>query len=106
MHGAQTTRVTGVAASAPLLLDQLAAVFAVGVYLDLGAGCTASVEATPDDVMNPAVTPVWYPCGVAALTGATADVAAGLGFPARAIRLNQTVGAGSSVMTVLQQGLR
>lgn len=100
-----TGSVTGVAASAWLPLDQYTSGFGDGVYLDLGAGCTASVEVTPDDVFDPDVTPKAYPCGVTALTGATTDVAAQLPFAARAVRLNQTVGAAQSFIKVAVKGL-
>lgn len=101
----QSVTVTGVAASAPLLLDAYTVGDEDGVFIDIGAGCTATVEITPDDIMDPSVVPVWYPTGVTALTGATTDVAAGLPFAARGIRLNQTVGAALSTLKVVTQGI-
>lgn len=101
----QTTSVTGVTASAPLMLDAYATGALATVFLDLGAGCTASVEITPDDVQDPSVTPKWYPVPVAALTGATTDLCAALGVQGRAIRLNQTVGAALSLMKLVAHGI-
>lgn len=97
--------VTGVAASAWLPLDHYTGGFGDGLFLNLGAGCTASVEATPDDVFDPAVTPVAYPIGVAALTAATTDAAAAMPFAAKAVRVNQTVGAVATTLQVAVRGL-
>lgn len=102
----QTQSVTGVAASPPLLLDTNASGQYPSVFLQMGAGCTASVQATADDVMDPTVSPVWVAVPVAALTGATTSVAAGLGLFARAVRLNQTAGAALSRIKVVSAGLR
>lgn len=106
MPRVQSTSATGVVASAPLLLDMASVGPLPGVFLTVGAGCTVSVEVTADDVENSAVTPVWVACGVAALTGAVASAAAGLTFPARAVRLNQTAGANTSTMKLVEKGIR
>lgn len=94
MRGGQVS-VTGVGVSAPLVLDPYTAASAyTGVYLAPGAGCTASVEATPDDPFS--ANPNWFPAGLPALTAATTAVAALFPFPARAVRINQTVGAAAA----------
>ncbi len=98
-------QVTGAAASAALPLDPASVGGVLGVFLDVGAGCTCTVQITPDNVFDPNVVPVWYPTDVAALTGATADVAAGLTFGAVAIRINQTAGAAATVMKVVSRGI-
>lgn len=100
-----TVSTTGVGQSNWLPLDAPTSGFGDGIFLDVGAGATVSVEVTPDNVFDPNVVPVAYPVGVAALTGATADVAAQLPYAVRAIRLNQTVGAAPSTMKVVTKGL-
>lgn len=96
--------VTGVSASAWLPADHLTAGFGDGVYVKPGAGATVTVECTPDDVFNPAVTPVAFATGVSALTGATTNVAAQLPFAVKAIRLNQTVGSSTSELKIVVRG--
>jgi len=97
--------VTGVAISAWLPLDLGSVGPNAGIFLDMGAACTGTVEVTADDIFNPAVVPIAYASGVATLTGATTDVAAALNYPARAVRLNQSAGAALSRLTVVQKGI-
>jgi hypothetical protein len=97
--------VTGVTTSAWLPLDPYGSVAIEGIFLKTGAGATVSVEVTGDNVLDSSVTPVAFACGVAALTAAVANAAAGLLFPARAIRLNQTVGATTSTVQVVARGI-
>lgn len=99
-----STSVTGVAASPWLPLDHYTEGYGDGVFVKPGAGATVSVEATADDVFNPNVTPTAFPVGVAALTGATTNVAAALPFAAKAIRLNQSVGVSTSTLQVVVRG--
>lgn len=96
--------VTGVATSAWLPLDFYNVGRGVGLYLDLGAGCTASVEITPDNVLDPTVTPTAWPCNIAALTGAAADASGFLQQPCVAVRVNQTVGAALTTLKAVQAG--
>lgn len=100
-----TTSVTGVAAGAWIPLDWSTVGRGVGVYVDPGAGATVSVEITPDNVLDPAVTPIAYPCGIAALTGAVADAAGFLELPACAVRINQSVGATTSLLKLVTAGI-
>lgn len=99
----QSVTVTGVAASTPLLLNQNSVGTLIGVFLDVGAGSTVTVQVTPDDPASGSA--VWYATGVAALTGAAADVVAALPFAARGIRLNQTVAGADSIMRVVSAGI-
>jgi len=96
---------TGVGASAWLPLDSLTSGFGDGLYLSPGAGATCSVEVTPDNVFDPAVTPVAYPCNIAALTGAVGNASGGLTQAVVAVRINQTVGATTSVLKAVVRGL-
>jgi hypothetical protein len=63
-----------------------------------------TVEQTLDDIMNPAVTPTWFPCPVSAFVGATANQQAGLPFMPSALRLVVNSGSGSVRFTMLQAG--
>ena len=105
MSTSQATSVTGVAASAPLLLDpNSAAGNSVGVFLEVGAGCTVSVQITPDDPADPAA--FWVVTGVGNFTNRTSNISGELAAPARGIRLNQSVGANTSVLKVVTPVLR
>jgi hypothetical protein len=65
---------------------------------------TCSVEQTLDDPFDPTITPVWLPHPDTALVGATAAKQGNYAFIPRAIRLNQTAGAGSARLTIVQAG--
>ena len=99
--------VTGVAASAVIPLDLNSnSPHNVSLWVDVGAGCTYTIQCTSDNVQATgysAASGVWIDHSDA--TGLTTDCAVGLAFPATAVRLNQTVGAAASVLTVLQQGI-
>lgn len=97
--------VTGVGVSPWLPIDHYTEGYGDGIFIKPGAGATVSVEVTADDVFNPAVVPVAFPCGVAALTGATTNQAAALPFAVKAVRLNQTVGASQSTLQAVVRGL-
>ena len=97
--------VTGVAASAWLPLDSYTDGYGEGLYLTVGAGCTVSVQVTADNVFDPAVTPVAFACNIAALIGAVANASGGLLQAARAVRLNQTVGASTSTLQAVTRGI-
>lgn len=96
---------TGVGVSPWLPLDNYTDGFGDGLYLKTGAGATVSVELTADDVFDPTVTPIAFPCNVVALTGATTNVSGGLTQAARAVRINQTVGATTSTLQAVVRGL-
>lgn len=99
--------VTGVAVSAPIPLDlNSSAPFNTSLWVDVGAGCTYTIQCTSDNVQADnyvAASGVWIDHSDA--TGLTVDCAVGLAFPATAVRLNQTVGAAASTLTILQQGV-
>jgi hypothetical protein len=66
---------------------------------------TYTVQVTLDKVeeMPPAAV-TWFDVTVPALVGATANQIGAIPFPVAAIRVNQTAGAGSMKLTVLQIG--
>lgn len=97
---------TGVGTSAAIPVDIYSPSPAKGVYLSLvGGAATVTVQITPDDIWDPAVTPVWTNTTVTTLVGASASANGQIDLPCRAIRMNQTAGTGSMKMTVIQQGL-
>lgn len=96
--------VTGVAVSAWLPLDQYTESTGDGLFLKVGAGATASLEVTADNIFDPTVTPTAFPIGVAGFTGATTNVAGALPYAARAIRINQTVGGSTSTLQAVVRG--
>lgn len=99
-----TVSVTGVAASAWLPLDQYtSAGGGDGLFFKVGAGATATLEVTADDVFNPAVTPVAFPLA-APFTGMTTNVAGSLPFAVKAVRINQSVGGSTSTLQAVVRG--
>lgn len=98
-------QITGVSVSPWAPVDAYTAGAGFGVFIEPGAGATISVEMTPDDVFDTTVTPIAYPCGIAALTGAVANAQGTIETPIKALRLNQTVGATTSTMKVVNRGL-
>lgn len=100
---AQSVSVTGVAASAALLLNPDSVGPYASVLIDIGAGCTATVQITLDDPADAGA--VWASVPVASLVGATTDIAASIGMAGRAVRLNQTAGAAASVLKLLNPGI-
>jgi hypothetical protein len=103
--GARTQQVskTDTGNSDPLLLDPNTVGQPPVVQIDIGAGATVTVQVTLDDPASSSA--VWVPTPVAALVGATTDIIASLGMHVRGIRLNQSVGATTSVMKVLSPGI-
>ena len=104
MRTSSVTR-AGIGVSAALPLDPYTVGAAPGLYLKPGAGATCSVEITPDNVFDATVVPTWFPCNIAALTGATANASGALTQGARAARINQTVGGTTSTLQVVEQGI-
>ena len=101
--------VTGVAVSAPVVLDhmQSPATVAIGVKINSGTA-TYTVEHTFDDVFSPTFTPgtaTWFPhATIAAKVNVNAD--GNYAFPPIACRLNVGVSSGGTVtMTVVTAGL-
>lgn len=91
---------TNTGQSTAVRLDIKAPVFNVGLAAVISGGPTYSVEYTLDDTN-------WY--AVSGLSGATANAAAALTIPAKAVRINITavVAATDSVtLTVIQAGDR
>jgi hypothetical protein len=89
---------TGVGASVVFPLDYTKKPFNVSLHVE-PAGNTVTVEYTPDNVLEGA-TPTWY--AVTGMSAVTANTAGNLAFPVMAVRINQTLGAGTSSLKILQ----
>lgn len=100
-----TLNTTGVSVSPVCPLDFRLTPFQVTLDADVTGAATYTVEYTSDDVFattfNPA-TALWHP--VTGMSGAAADAEATLISPVRGVRVNQTAGAGSVRLTVIQAG--
>lgn len=94
---------TGVGASSWVPLDQYVASFSVGIGVVVTGVVTYTIEYTYDDVFNNSITPTAWP--VLALNGLAVNADAQLSNPVKALRINQTAGAGTTAMTVVQGGV-
>lgn len=97
--------VTGVAVSPVIPIDQYQNPTSIGLGFICGAGCTATVEHTFDDVFSPTFNPAtatWFPHPTMAAMVANED--GNYAYPPRGIRLNQTVGGNTSTLRVVQAG--
>lgn len=77
----------------------------IGLGVDITGTATIDVEHTFDDVFAEDFDPntaTWYQHPT--LTGVTADDDGNYAFPPTGIRLNQTAGAGSAILNIIQAG--
>ena len=94
---------SGVSISAPAVMDHYISPFNVGMGVVITGAATYTVQHTFDNVLDPSVTPTWFTHPT--LSGLIANADGNYAFPVRAIRLNQTAGAGSAALTVIQAGM-
>lgn len=121
-----TVTTTGLGASNPVPLDTYIAPFQVSVGIVMSAGSEVVIEHTYDNVLDPNVTPVWYPTasstsdegvllietgdallqedGSLILTG-DENFSHFIDYPVSAVRLNTLQNGGEVSMTVLQAGM-
>jgi hypothetical protein len=96
---------SGVSTSAVIPIDQYLNPTNIGLGVDITAPATYTVEHTFDDVFaedfNPA-TALWFPHPT--LVGLIADADGNYAFPPTGVRLNQTLGAGSAILNLIQAG--
>lgn len=103
----RTVRVStsGISTSEVIPIDQYLNPTNIGLGVDITGTATVTVEHTFDDVFdenfNPA-TATWYPHPT--LQNITADADGNIAFPPTGVRLNQTAGAGSAVLSLVQAG--
>ena len=99
-----TTSGVSVSAVCPLDLHTAPGNTALGVVIT--APATYTVQYTYDDVYSPTFNPgaaTWFPHATLVALSANGD--GNFAFTPRGVRLNQTAGAGSAILTVMQSGL-
>ena len=119
-----STTTTGT--SDPIVLDTYIVPFQVSIGVAMSQGSEVAIEHTYSNVLDPTVTPVWYPTtsstsdegfllqedGFAILQEDSSYILTGdenfshfIDFPVSAIRINTFLNAGTVTMTVLQAGM-
>lgn len=104
----QVVTQTGVGQSDPIVVNYRQNNFKIGLATDVVAPATYTIQHTLDDPANFSsasdynTNANWFDNDIADLVGATTNQDGNIFFPIRAIRVNQTVGAGSVELTVLQ----
>ena len=91
---------TGTGTSAWIPMDYKQNPFNVGIGVVVSGTVTYTVQHTFDDIFNPNVTPTAF--DHATLAAQTANKDGNYAFPVRAIRINNTLGTGTTTMTLLQ----
>lgn len=99
--------VTGVAASAPIIISNYTSPCNVGIGIKISATATYTVQFTFDDIFaasfNPA-TATWYNSTDTLVVNATTNQSTNIAFPVTAVRINVTASTGTVTMTVIQAG--
>ena len=106
MRVASTVTPGGVGVSPWLPLDQYTDASSDGIFTLVNGTVSYALEVTPDDIFNPAVTPVAFALGAPFAAGALANAAGALPYAAKAIRVNQASGAGTVTLKVVVRGGR
>jgi len=107
MRPSQTTT-SGVSTSAAIPVDIYCPSSDKGVFVVVTGTVTYTVQITGDDIFDSNITPTWVSVDATAnanLIAATTTQQGTIDTPCRAIRVNQTAGAGSTRVTVIQQSL-
>lgn len=97
-----TVSITGVAASAPIPMDDYQNPFNVGFGVKATGTVTYNVEHTFDNVFDSTVSPTWFQNST--VTAQTTSKDGNYAFGVKAIRLNVTAGTGTATLTVIQSG--
>ena len=95
----------GVSVSLPIPIDQYLSPTNIGLGVVVNGAVTYTVEHTFDDVFDPAFNPAtatWFDHPT--LQGLNVNADSNLAFPPVAVRLNQTAGAGSAILNLIQAG--
>jgi len=98
---------SGVSVSLPIPIDQGVNPTNIGLGVVVTGAATYTVEHTFDDVFDEAFNPAtatWFPHPTLQTLSANAD--GNLAFPPTAVRLNQTAGAGSAILNLIQAGIQ
>lgn len=100
-----TASTSGVSISSPIPVDIYCPNNNKGVFVDVTGTATYTVQITGDDIFDSTVTPLWLSVDNANLIAGTTDQQGTVITPCRAVRVNQTAGAGSTRLVVIQQSL-
>jgi hypothetical protein len=95
----KSTSVSSVAGSALIPLNPWAENLCIGLYATRGDSSTFSIQVTSDDLRDGTPSNWW---DLTNWTGLTANKAGLLDFPATAVRINQTVGTGTTTLVVIE----
>lgn len=96
---------TGVGTSQVIPIDQYLNPTDIGLGVEVQGAATYTIEHTFDDVFDPTFNPAtasWFPHPTLVALSANAD--GNYAFPPSACRINQTAGAGSTVLNLIQAG--
>jgi len=98
---------SGVSKSNPIVLDYIAAPFSVGLAAVVSGSATYTIEQSSDDPYASYATDyntngTWFSVATANLVAATTSQQNVLNTPCRAVRINQTAGAGGVTLTAIQ----
>lgn len=96
----QQVSVTGVATSNWIPVDRVQKPTGISLVADITGTVTSTIEFTTDDIFDASVTPLAMP--VTGMAAITADTQGNIAFPVQAIRVNNTAGAGTVRLTILQ----
>jgi hypothetical protein len=97
----KTLTTNGVSVSSTYPVDWRADPFNIGIQIDVTGAVTATMQFTMSRILEGEAA-VWidFPAGI--FVGLTTDVAGSFTTPCTAIRLNHTVGAGSTSIRIIQ----
>ncbi|HUW44642.1 MAG TPA: hypothetical protein VMW50_02490 [Dehalococcoidia bacterium] len=96
---------SGVSVSPVIPIDQYLSPTNIGLGVDVTGAVTYTVEHTFDDVFAVDFVPAtatWFPHPT--LAGLLVDADGNYAFPPTGVRLNQTAGAGSAILNLIQAG--
>ena len=91
---------TGTGTSAWIPVDNYQSPFNVGLGAVVNGTVTYTIEHTFDDVFDTSVTPTAF--AHSTLAAQTTNKDGNYAFPIRAIRINNTLGSGTTTLTILQ----
>jgi len=95
----------GISVSQPVPIDQYLNPTDIGLGVTVNGAVTYTIEHTFDDVFDPAFDPAtaqWFPHPTLASLAVSAD--GNYAFPPSACRINQSAGAGSTTLNLIQAG--
>ncbi len=96
---------TGISTSEVIPIDQYLNPTNIGLGVDITGVVTVTIEHTFDDVFDEAFNPAtatWFPHPT--LAAISADMDGNYAFPPTGVRINQTAGAGTTILNLIQAG--